>query len=130
MIDFSSIAIFILATTALNTRFSPQEYKTYYESRILPIHETWGSFFPHIYFVFGTNTFDYQFLKQRCQHVREHDPDEIIQSKTVVHHHIHDSDVHNITAPLTHERRRKKGPVPKVTPKVSRRLHASIESFV
>jgi hypothetical protein len=64
--NFSSIAIFILATTAINTRFTPQDYPTYFESRILPITQTWGSFFPHLYFVFGTNQFDFQFLKSKC----------------------------------------------------------------
>lgn len=66
MVDFSAISVFILATTALNTRFSPQTFPTSYESRILPITETWGSFFPHLYFVFGSNAFDYQFLTSRC----------------------------------------------------------------
>jgi hypothetical protein len=66
MLDFSSIGVFILATTTINTRNAPQTYPTYYESRILPIMETWGSFFPHLYFVFGTNKFDYQFLKKKC----------------------------------------------------------------
>jgi hypothetical protein len=65
LLDFSSITIFILATTTQNSRI-PQDYKTYYESRILPITETWGSFFPNLFFVFGTNQFDYQFLTTRC----------------------------------------------------------------
>jgi hypothetical protein len=66
LLDFSSITIFILATTTQNSRIEPQDYKTYYESRILPITETWGSFFPNLFFVFGTNQFDYQFLTTRC----------------------------------------------------------------
>lgn len=69
MVDFSAISVFILATTTLNTRFSPQIFPTYYESRILPITETWGSFFPHLYFVFGRNAFDYQFLTTSCSHI-------------------------------------------------------------
>jgi hypothetical protein len=70
MIDFSSIAVFILGTTTINSRF-PQVLRTYYESRILPIHETWSRFFPHTHFVFGTNQFDYDFLTQRCTQIYE-----------------------------------------------------------
>ncbi len=66
MVDFTSIAIFLLGTTTLNSKY-PQVYRTYYESRILPIHETWSTFFPHLYFVFGTNTFDNEFLATRCK---------------------------------------------------------------
>ena len=67
MVDFSSIAIFMLGTTVKNSRFS-QPQPTYYESRIIPIYETWSSFFPHVYYVFGTNWHDYKFLQEhRCQ---------------------------------------------------------------
>jgi hypothetical protein len=65
MLDFNSVAIFILGTTATNGKFD-QIFKTYFESRIIPIHETWGSFYPHLYFVFGTNAFDRRFLDSRC----------------------------------------------------------------
>lgn len=65
-IDFSKIAIFLLGTTIKNTKH-PQQDPTYYQSRILPIHETWGALYPHLYFVFGNNYFDIQFLDQKCQ---------------------------------------------------------------
>jgi hypothetical protein len=63
---FKKIAIFILGTTTPNSRF-PQKYKTYYESRIVPIVTTWASYFPFVYFVFGTNRFDHKFLDKHCQ---------------------------------------------------------------
>lgn len=66
VLDFSQVAIFILSTTVIN-RHAKQEYPTYYESRLLPLRETWTSFFPHTYFVFGTNNFDYMFLQRRCR---------------------------------------------------------------
>ena len=51
---------------------------TYWESRIVPISTTWGSLFrdidnqSNLYFVFGTNEFDYRFLNnddKRCRTV-------------------------------------------------------------
>jgi hypothetical protein len=65
MVSFSDVAIFILATTRTNGRHK-QDYATYLESRIVPIRESWGQFFPHLYFVFGTNKFDHDFLTQQC----------------------------------------------------------------
>jgi hypothetical protein len=70
MVSFESIAIFILATTKTNGRHK-QDYPTYFESRIVPIRETWGQYFPNLYFVFGTNKFDYDFLTQQCKLVEE-----------------------------------------------------------
>ena len=73
MVNFEDVAVFLLATTRPNGRpGSQQTYPTYYESRILPIRETWGAYFPHLYFVFGTNKFDYEFLTKRC-HIVDHD---------------------------------------------------------
>jgi hypothetical protein len=53
---FSGVAIFILATTR-DKNFS---------GRLLQIMDTWGSFFPHLYFVFGTNVYDFNFLEEKC----------------------------------------------------------------
>jgi hypothetical protein len=66
MVGFSDIAVFILATTRTNGRYK-QDYMTYFESRIVPIRETWGQYFPSLYFVFGTNKFDHDFLSQQCR---------------------------------------------------------------
>jgi hypothetical protein len=65
MVSFSDVAVFILATTRTNGRHK-QDYATYLESRIVPIRESWGQFLPHLYFVFGTNKFDHDFLTQQC----------------------------------------------------------------
>lgn len=66
MVNFANIAVFLLGTTTKNGRF-PHKHPTYYESRISPIVSTWGGLFPNLYFVFGTNTFDYEFLSTVCQ---------------------------------------------------------------
>lgn len=65
MVSLSEIAIFILATTRGNG--NNQHNPTYFESRILPIHDSWGSYFENLFFVFGTNEFDFQFLKRHCE---------------------------------------------------------------
>ena len=57
----SSIAFFVLGTT------KPFIDRSSFESRIIPIRETWGKSLEHLYFVMGTNAFDYYFLKQRCR---------------------------------------------------------------
>jgi len=64
--DFRHIAVFILGTVARNGRME-QPYPTYLESRILPLLQTWGQFFPHLYFVFGRNVYDVDFLTERCR---------------------------------------------------------------
>ena len=48
-----------------------QDFPTYWQSRILPIQNTWGKFFQTLFFVFGTNVFDYRFLHDlnRCKEV-------------------------------------------------------------
>ena len=66
MVNFQDIAVFILATTRTNGRYK-QDYPTYFESRIVPIRETWGQLFPSLYFVFGANKADYNFLNQQCR---------------------------------------------------------------
>lgn len=66
MVSFSDIAIFILATTRKNARHK-QDHATYFESRIIPIRETWGQYFPSLYFTFGTNKLDFDFLHQQCR---------------------------------------------------------------
>lgn len=65
MVNFTNVAIFLLGTSARNMRFA-QKDKTLYESRLVPIMTTWGSYFPLIYFVFGRNKFDYTFLNTHC----------------------------------------------------------------
>ncbi len=65
MLEFASLAVFILATTRQHN------FRTYLQSRILPIVQTWGNYFPHLYFVFGTNEQDYQYLARKCYRVNE-----------------------------------------------------------
>ena len=57
-----SVAIFILANT--DTTFRPQGKHSYqyFENRLKPIHDTWGSYFKYFYYVLGSNKFDYDFL--------------------------------------------------------------------
>ena len=66
MVDFRRIAVFILGTVAKNGRLE-QPYPTYLESRIQPIVQTWGQFFPLLYFVFGRNVHDVEFLTKQCR---------------------------------------------------------------
>lgn len=68
MVNFTDIAVFILATTEKNGKYH-QDYPTYLESRIVPIRETWGQYFPVMNFVFGTNKKDYDFLSEQCREV-------------------------------------------------------------
>lgn len=65
MLDVSKIAFFLLSTAGLNG-FAEQKYPTFFDSRTLPIKQTWGAFFPHLHFVFGNNPADYRFLQKRC----------------------------------------------------------------
>lgn len=79
----SSIAFFILGTT------KPFTDRSSYESRIIPIRETWGKSLEHLYFVMGTNAFDYYFLKQRCRltgtypEVKERPPSDFIDESNM-----------------------------------------------
>jgi len=73
MVNFENIAIFILATTATNGKYK-QDYPTYLESRIIPIRETWGQYFPSMHFVFGTNKKDRDFLTQQCRLLEQTTP--------------------------------------------------------
>lgn len=66
MVNLNSIAVFVLSTTKLNMGGYKQDYASFYESRILPIANTWGSLLSHLYFVVGTNKFDHQFLSSKC----------------------------------------------------------------
>lgn len=61
----SGLAVFILSTTRKNGKHDPQRYANYFESRMLPITNTYGSQLD-IFFVFGTNKYDLDFLNQRC----------------------------------------------------------------
>lgn len=54
------LAVFVLATTKGNREYSA------YEHRIVEIATTWGSAFHNLYFVLGTNIFDYKFLTDNC----------------------------------------------------------------
>lgn len=75
MVNFSDLAIFVLATTTRNGR-NDNLYATYYESRITPISMTWARYYPHVYFVFGTNSFDYKFLSEKCELTESYPPKE------------------------------------------------------
>ena len=57
------LAIFILATTR------PFQKESSWDSRIVPIFRTWGRDIEHLYFVFGTNQFDHDFLIKNCQDI-------------------------------------------------------------
>ena len=67
---FQSVAVFVLATTG--SRRSPtasngaEEEYNYLERRLLPLAESWGRFFPHLFFVLGTNEVDYSFTLRFC----------------------------------------------------------------
>ena len=65
MIDFSSIAVFILATT---THYQKQSYL---DTRIIPIFRAWGFHFANLFFVFGTNYFDWEYLNRHCRLIKE-----------------------------------------------------------
>ena len=54
------IAIFVLGTT------NHIHKRSLYDSRLTPIVDTYGQFFRHLYFVFGTNLFDHKFLRSSC----------------------------------------------------------------
>ena len=60
MLDFSSIAVFILATTAHHQK------QSYLDTRIIPIFRTWGFHFGNLFFVFGTNSFDWDYINEHC----------------------------------------------------------------
>ncbi len=62
-IDFSLIAIFILGTSKVIQKEST------YTARLLQISSTWGSYFPNLHYVFGTNVFDHEFLTNKCKKV-------------------------------------------------------------
>lgn len=65
MLAAAQVAFFLLSTTSSNGP-PPQKMPTYFQSRTIPIHETYGSFFPHFYFVFGHHPGDFKFLQNRC----------------------------------------------------------------
>lgn len=66
MVNFDEIAVFILSTSRAFQHFSS------INTRILPIRNTWGSLFVHLYFIFGTNVFDFQYLANHCAKVEEY----------------------------------------------------------
>lgn len=68
MVNLSSIAVFVLSTTKRNMGGYKQDYSSYYESRVLPIANSWGSVLPYFYFVMGTNKFDHQFIAKHCSY--------------------------------------------------------------
>jgi hypothetical protein len=59
------LAVFVLSTVRSNGKFQ-QLIPNYFESRILPIINTWGLLIPNLFFLFGTNIFDTNFLQVRC----------------------------------------------------------------
>jgi hypothetical protein len=67
---FSSVAIFVLATSGSHRpKTENREYK-YLDRRLIPMADTWGRFFPHLYFVFGTNVVDWKFTQSYCNETR------------------------------------------------------------
>jgi len=65
MVSFSDICIFVLATTKHFQGLSV------WNTRVVPIVETWGSLFSSnsLLFIFGTNVFDHKFLNQNCSSI-------------------------------------------------------------
>jgi hypothetical protein len=61
--SLSSFAVFVLATSHIFDNI------TSFDSRIIPIVQTWGSLFNRLFFVFGNHPYDAMILKQRCQRV-------------------------------------------------------------
>jgi hypothetical protein len=55
-----SVAVFILATSKL------MQQKSAFHSRVGPIMSTWGTEISNIFFVFGNDPLDQQFLQQNC----------------------------------------------------------------
>ena len=54
------IAIFVLATTKL------LNFQSSWDTRVVPIYQTWGKNLEHLYFTMGTNVFDKIFLDTQC----------------------------------------------------------------
>ena len=69
-LSFHDVAIFVLATT----RTEPNRASSSSLSgRMLPLMQTWGRYFPSIYFVFGTNQVDYDFVRSPvCRSASSH----------------------------------------------------------
>lgn len=58
----TSVAVFVLANTETAFRPSKIHEYHYFENRIKAIHDTWGSQIEHLFYVVGTNKYDYDFL--------------------------------------------------------------------
>ena len=63
---FSTIAIFVLATTGSYKPRTESRSYSYLDRRLIPMLETWARYFPHTYFVLGTNTYDWAFIQKYC----------------------------------------------------------------
>ena len=92
-IDFGLIAVFILGTTKVIQKEST------YTARLLQISSTWGSYFPNLYYVFGTNVFDHEFLTDRCKkidhknrHLLARTPQTVSRNETVLYRCNEDAD--------------------------------------
>lgn len=59
----SHIALFVLATVQ---PVGKGHEGSMYSTRIEQIQNTWGGYFPHLYFVMGRNFYDYEFLRDNC----------------------------------------------------------------
>ena len=57
---YEELAVFSLATSKSHGK----PPISLWDSRITPMHNTWGRLFPHLYLVFGTNIFDFNFLSR------------------------------------------------------------------
>lgn len=63
---YQQLAIFLLATAHTFPLNSTHIY-SYYNQRILPIYETWGKSFQHLYFILGNNPINQQFVQANCR---------------------------------------------------------------
>lgn len=67
MVGFGNVVIFILATVRRNGKLQ-QDFPTNFEARLQPIACTWGSLFPQLFFVVGSDSANLQFVQSsRCR---------------------------------------------------------------
>lgn len=79
----ADLVVFVLATTKGNKEYSA------FEHRIVEIASTWGTSFKNLYFVLGTNIFDYKFLTDKCNIVDRAMPSAQYQKHHQQQHHRH-----------------------------------------
>lgn len=69
---FNTIAVFVLANTGSYKPRTENRYYSYLNRRLIPMADTWGRFFPYLYFVLGTNLYDWKFITQYCNMTSSH----------------------------------------------------------